>query len=111
MWPRIDLLDLLGITHPIIQAPMAGLAPPALAVAVCKAGGLGSLGCAGLSVDEIRDQMQTIRAGTDRPFSVNFLLPSPAPPPAPPDDHDAAAARMGARLAPYYAELSLGAVP
>ena len=55
MWPCIDLLDRLGITHPIIQAPMAGLAPPALVVAVCDAGGLGSLGCVGLSVDEIRD--------------------------------------------------------
>jgi hypothetical protein len=23
MWPRTDLLDLLGIRHPIIQAPMS----------------------------------------------------------------------------------------
>ncbi len=34
MWARSDLLDLLGIEHPIIQAPMAGSATPALAAAV-----------------------------------------------------------------------------
>jgi len=30
MWPRTDLLDLLGITHPIIQAPMSGFSGPAI---------------------------------------------------------------------------------
>lgn len=28
MWPRTDFLDQLGITHPIIQAPMSGFTPP-----------------------------------------------------------------------------------
>ena len=37
MWPRTDLLDLLGIEHPIIQAPMAGSTTPALAAAVSNA--------------------------------------------------------------------------
>ena len=50
MWPRTDLLNLLGITHPIIQAPMSGFGGPALVAAVCNAGGLGSLGCATLSL-------------------------------------------------------------
>jgi len=43
MWPRTDLLDLLGITHPIIQAPMSGFSGPALVAAVSNAGALGSL--------------------------------------------------------------------
>ncbi len=43
MWPRTDLLDLLKLEHPIIQAPMAGSTTPALAAAVSNAGGLGSL--------------------------------------------------------------------
>ncbi len=37
--------ELLGIEVPIVQAPMAGYATPALAAAVGEAGGLGSLGC------------------------------------------------------------------
>ena len=55
MWPRTDLIDLLGITHPIIQAPMAGSTTPALAAAVSNAGGLGSIGCARQSPDGVRD--------------------------------------------------------
>jgi NAD(P)H-dependent flavin oxidoreductase YrpB (nitropropane dioxygenase family) len=39
-----DLLELLDIQWPIIQAPMAGTGTPALAAAVSNAGGLGSLG-------------------------------------------------------------------
>ena len=57
MWPRTDFLELLGITHPIIQAPMTGFAPPALAAAVCNAGGLGSIGCAGIPPATVRDQV------------------------------------------------------
>src|SRR5205823_2277407 len=48
MWPRTDLIDLLGITHPIIQAPMSGFSAPALVAAVSNAGALGSIGCATL---------------------------------------------------------------
>jgi NAD(P)H-dependent flavin oxidoreductase YrpB (nitropropane dioxygenase family) len=32
-WPRTDFLDLLGIAHPIIQAPMGGFGGPALVAA------------------------------------------------------------------------------
>jgi nitronate monooxygenase len=42
--PRANALTaLLGIEHPLIQAPMGGAATPALAAAVSGAGGLGSL--------------------------------------------------------------------
>ncbi|MBE7213003.1 MAG: nitronate monooxygenase, partial [Gluconacetobacter diazotrophicus] len=36
------LLETLGVTLPIVQAPMAGVSTPELAVAVSEAGGLGS---------------------------------------------------------------------
>ena len=45
-WPDTRLIDLLGIKLPIIQAPMAGATGAEMAVAVAKAGGLGSLPCA-----------------------------------------------------------------
>jgi len=54
-----DFLELLGLTHPIVQAPMSGIAPAPLAVAVCNTGALGSIGCAALSLTIVR------RAGHD----------------------------------------------
>ena len=39
----MTLTRLLGIEHPIVQAPMAGSQDAALAIAVSSAGGLGSL--------------------------------------------------------------------
>ena len=46
MWPDTRLLDLPGIELPIVQAPMAAATGVEMAVAVAKAGGLGSLPCA-----------------------------------------------------------------
>ncbi|MBF2761750.1 MAG: nitronate monooxygenase [Ectothiorhodospiraceae bacterium AqS1] len=45
-WPDSRLLDLLSLTVPIIQAPMAGANDAAMAAAVSEACGLGSLPCA-----------------------------------------------------------------
>src|SRR5579864_3946871 len=67
------LQDLLGIEHPIIQAPMAGSQGSALAVAVSNAGGIGSLPCAMLGVDAIRREVAAIRAQSAQPFNVNFF--------------------------------------
>jgi len=44
-------MSFLGSELPLIQAPMAGVQLSALTIAVCKAGGLGSLPCAMLSVE------------------------------------------------------------
>jgi nitronate monooxygenase len=63
----------LGIELPIIQAPMAGVQGSALAIEVCNAGGLGSLPCAMLGIDAMRKELAAIRAGTTRPFNVNFF--------------------------------------
>jgi nitronate monooxygenase len=105
MWPRTDFLELLGVTHPVIQAPMSGFAPPALAAAVCNAGALGSLGCAGVPPTTIRDQVLALRQATNRPYILNFFVH--AHPRLDPD----ATARMRARLSVYFNEFGLGAVP
>ena len=105
MWPRTDFLELLGITHPIIQAPMSGFATPALAAAVCNAGGLGSIGCAGVPATTVRDHVTALRQATNRPYVLNFFVH------AHPRVDPAATARMRARLSTYFDEFGLGAVP
>ncbi len=94
----MTLQQLLGCELPIIQAPMAGVQGSALAVAVSNAGGLGSLPCAALSVDAIREELAVIREQTDRPFNVNFFCHTPPSPSA------KAEAAWRAALAPYYRE-------
>lgn len=69
----MTLQELLEVDLPIIQAPMAGVQGSALAIAVCNAGGLGSLPCAMLSLDAMRKELTVIRAHTTRPFNVNFF--------------------------------------
>lgn len=64
----------LGVEHPLVLAPLAGgPSTPALAAAVCNAGGLGSLGAAYLSPEEIRAAVAETRRMTDRPFAVNLF--------------------------------------
>lgn len=67
------LLKLLGIEIPIIQAPMAGVQGSALAIAVSNAGGLGSLPCAMLSLEALRQELTAIKAQTNKPYNVNFF--------------------------------------
>ncbi len=79
---KTKLCDMLGIEYPILSAGMgptligesAG-APVELVVAVSEAGGLGVLGGAGSTVDELQKAIREIRAQTDKPFGVDLLLP------------------------------------
>lgn len=68
-----SFLARLNIALPIIQAPMAGVATPELAAAVCNAGGLGSLGAASWNVEQTREKIIQTRALTSRPFNVNVF--------------------------------------
>lgn len=72
---RTALTDLLGIDHPVCSAGMARVAQAELVVAVSKAGGLGCLGGVSYLPDELRTEIEKIKAGTDRPYAVNLLLP------------------------------------
>ena len=69
----MSVRPLLPSKLPIIQAPMAGVQGPRLAIAVCAAGGLGSIPCAMLTPDQLREQCAEIRSATDAPFNINFF--------------------------------------
>jgi nitronate monooxygenase len=76
------LAELLGTQHGIIQAPMAGgTTTPELVAAVSNAGGLGSIGAAYLTPDQISEAVAAVRRLTNRPFCVNLFVPSPTPDP------------------------------
>src|SRR3954451_10607273 len=64
----------MGVELPLMLAPMAGgPSTPALASAVCEAGGLGSLGGQYLPLDKLRGEIREVRARTSRPFAVNLF--------------------------------------
>jgi nitronate monooxygenase len=97
----MTLQHLFGVELPIIQAPMAGVQGSALAAAVSKAGGLGSLPCAMLTPDGIRAELHALKGATDRPFNVNFFCHTP------PREDPRREARWRALLAPYYREFGI----
>jgi nitronate monooxygenase len=93
--------ELFSTELPIIQAPMAGVQGSALAIAVSNAGGLGSLPCATLSLDQIRKELAAITAATSKPYNVNFFVHRQ---PQPDEAREAAWRKV---LVPYYAELGI----
>src|SRR5262245_13914044 len=68
---------LLGIEHPIVQAPIGGMTNPRLAAAVSNAGGLGTLAISWMSPPDIRRAIAETRSLSDRPFGVNLVLAWP----------------------------------
>ena len=104
-WPDRRILDLFGVAVPIVQAPMAGASTPAMAAAVMRAGGLGSLPCAQYSPNQALQALATVRAQGPGPVNLNFFCHAP-PPPDP-----AAQMAWRARLAPYYVEFGLDPAP
>jgi nitronate monooxygenase len=101
MWPNTRLLDLFDIELPIVQAPVAGAMDWELAAVAAEAGALGSLPCAMLSTDQIREQMSKIRARTKKPINLNFFCH------AAPTLNNARETRWRETLAPYYRELAI----
>ncbi|MFG1402880.1 NAD(P)H-dependent flavin oxidoreductase [Xanthobacter sediminis] len=73
-----SLLHRLGLTIPLIQAPMAGTSTPALAAAVSAAGGLGSIALGAVDAAAGRQMIAATRALTDQPFNVNVFCHAPA---------------------------------
>jgi nitronate monooxygenase len=80
---------------------MAGVQDCALTLAVCSAGALGSLPCAMLSVDQLRQQLLMLQAQSNKPYNLNFFCHTN------PVAHPTQEARWLAALAPYYADLGL----
>src|SRR5215813_10798960 len=78
IWPDRRLIDLFGIEHPLVLAPMAGLGTVELAAAVCAGGGLGSLGCVGLKPEGVVQAVDRLRTLTSKPINTNFFCHRPA---------------------------------
>ncbi len=90
------LLQALGIEHPVIQAPMGGgPSTPELVAAVSIAGGLGSLGAAYQTPEEIARDIRRVRALSDRPFNVNLFA----------GGHDTSYRGDGGPMLPLMAEI------
>ncbi len=100
-WQDRRLLDLFGIEHPLLQAPMAGVTSPQMAIAASEAGGLGAIAAAMLTPEGTRQELQMVKQGTARPFNINFFAHKPPTADAQRD------ARWRQRLASYYAELGV----
>lgn len=68
----------LGLTIPLIQAPMAGVSTPELAAAVSNAGALGSIAVGHIDPMRAREQIRQTKSLTTRPFNVNLFCHAPA---------------------------------
>lgn len=74
---QTPLTELLGIEHPICLGPMGLISTPPLVAAVSNAGGLGIMGTAILSSDDLRDAIRTTRTLTDKPFGISIMAGMP----------------------------------
>lgn len=98
---QAQLLDLLGVELPVIQAPMAGSSTPEMVIAVSEAGGLGSLPSAQYDEAGLRAALDKVRAGTRRPINLNFFSHTD------PAEDPARQAAWLKSLSPYYVEAGL----
>ena len=64
--------ELLGITRPIVQAPVTTL--PDLIAGVSNAGGLGILQATWLNGEQTRDSLAAIQSRTNRAFGANYVI-------------------------------------
>jgi NAD(P)H-dependent flavin oxidoreductase YrpB (nitropropane dioxygenase family) len=69
--------ELLGCEAPILQTGMGWVATPKLVAAACNAGAFGFLAAATIPPEEVEEAISEIKALTDRPFGVNFLMDAP----------------------------------
>ncbi|AWN22631.1 2-nitropropane dioxygenase [Deinococcus irradiatisoli] len=100
-----SLMEQLGFNVPIMLAPLGGgPGSPALAAAISAAGGLGSVGSAYFTPEQIREAGAAVRAVTRQPFALNLFAPQPWP-----QVGAAALQAAQAELAGYHRELGLPA--
>ena len=69
---RTPVCDVLGIDAPVMQGSIGPWTNAELPAAVSEAGGLGSIGSALKSAEQVADMIDRVRELTDRPFAVNF---------------------------------------
>ncbi|MCX6463619.1 MAG: nitronate monooxygenase [Pseudonocardiales bacterium] len=66
-----------GLRVPVLEAPMAGACPPALAAAVAGAGGMGAAGVVSDPPERIAAWAAEFRAASEGPFQLNLWVPDP----------------------------------
>lgn len=72
---RTPVCDLLDVEVPVALGGLgSGHTTPAMVGAVANAGGIGAIGLGGYTPDQIHAAAADIRALTDKPFALNFLL-------------------------------------
>lgn len=69
----MNLTQRLGLSLPLIQAPMAGTSTSALAAEVCNAGALGSIAIGAVDASGARTMIADLRERTGKPFNVNVF--------------------------------------
>jgi enoyl-[acyl-carrier protein] reductase II len=74
---KTRITELLGIKYPIIQGAMTWVSFPPLVAAVSNAGGLGILGAAFMTPEQLRENIRQIKDMTDKSFGVNFMPDNP----------------------------------
>ena len=102
-WPDRRWLDLVGTEFPVVQAPMANAGGVELCVAAIQGGALGSLPCAMLTPEQMRDQVAAVRAAASGPLNLNFFCH-----PMPEEADDRAWRSL---LQPYYEQFGLDEPP
>jgi hypothetical protein len=68
------LMSLFDLRYPIFQAPTATVAGADVTIAVSRAGALGAIGLTWGPPDMARGMIMKIKAATNRPFAVNYVL-------------------------------------
>lgn len=96
-----SIADMLGVELPVIQAPMAGSQNYELAVAVTKAGGLGSIPCGMLSPDQVVAEIQNFTKHSSSTYNLNFFCHQM------PDVTERALEGWQKKLSPYFKELGI----
>ena len=71
---KTRLNELLGIRHPVLQGAMAWISGWEMAVAVSRAGGLGTIASATMEPEELVEHISKVRGETGNPFAVNIPL-------------------------------------
>ncbi|WP_121251214.1 NAD(P)H-dependent flavin oxidoreductase [Nocardioides ferulae] len=69
---RTPLTDLVGVRHPVVQTGMGWVAGPRLVSGTAKAGGLGILASATMTIEELERAILEVKGRTDAPFGVNL---------------------------------------
>lgn len=101
MWPNTELLNLINIKIPIVQAPMAGANDSNMAISVANAGGLGSIPCGMLDLNEMKEEILNFRQHSSQPLNVNFFCHETLP------ETPQTEAVWANTLQPFYDELGV----